>query len=349
METKEYDYHLPDDAIAQVPISPRHNARLLVDRGEAPPSHHIVRDLPELLNAGDLLVVNTTRVLPARLYLQKATGGHAEVLLLHPLGDGALYRSGSSQWMALVRPARRLPAGTKLSIPDLKESQFSVEVGESTEEGQRVVTLFSDRPLLDALESLGQMPLPPYITEKLEDSERYQTVYAENPGSAAAPTAGLHFTEELLDAITQKGIRRVNVELVVGLGTFKPISAERVEDHIMHTEQYAVPAETVAAIQETKANGGQVVAVGTTTVRALESMAAFGRTEGDTNLFIHGDYQFAIVDRLLTNFHLPKSSLLVMIESFAGPRWRDLYQEALDNNYRFLSFGDAMLLTQKRS
>ncbi|MEY4131837.1 MAG: S-adenosylmethionine:tRNA ribosyltransferase-isomerase [Actinomycetota bacterium] len=348
METSAYDYNLPDASIAQVPIAPRHNARLLVDRGAQAPEHRIMRDLPELLSAGDLLVVNTTRVLPARLALQKTTGGQAEVLLLHPLGDGSLYAAGSSQWMALVRPGRRLAPGTKLFVPGLSEQQFFVEVGESTEDGQRVVSLFADQPLLDALEVIGQMPLPPYITEKLDDAERYQTVYAERPGSAAAPTAGLHFTDELLADLTQKGIRRADVELVVGLGTFKPISADHIEDHVMHTERYSVPAETKVAIEETKAQGGKVIAVGTTTVRALESMAAFGRSEGETNLYIHGDYNFAIVDRLITNFHLPKSSLLVMIESFAGPRWRDLYQEALENNYRFLSFGDAMLLTSRR-
>jgi S-adenosylmethionine:tRNA ribosyltransferase-isomerase len=201
--------------------------------------------------------------------------------------------------------------------------------------------------LLDVLEQFGVMPLPPYITEVLAEQERYQTVFSERPASAAAPTAGLHLTPEVLARCAERGIGRADVELVVGLGTFRPIATDRIEDHLMHGETFRVPQETLDACARTKANGGRVVAVGTTAVRALESAAAFGVNEGRTELFIHGDYDFLVVDRMMTNFHLPKSSLIVMIDAFVGPRWRDLYGDALRDGYRFLSFGDAMLLTRR--
>lgn len=346
METSAFDYELPESAIAQRPLPERDAARLLVDRGAAnPPDNHIVRDLPDLLEPGDLLVLNTTRVLPARLALRKETGAAVEVLLLERLDGGSLSDSGQSRWEALVRPGRKLPPGT--IVHPAEGTGLEVSVDEDLGDGRRVVTIDVEGPLLDVLETFGVMPLPPYITEVLAEQERYQTVFSERPASAAAPTAGLHLTPEVLARCAERGIGRADVELVVGLGTFRPIATDRIEDHEMHGETYRVPQETLDACARTKANGGRVVAVGTTAVRALESAAAFGVNEGRTELFIHGDYDFLVVDRMMTNFHLPKSSLIVMIDAFVGPRWRDLYADALRNGYRFLSFGDAMLLTRR--
>lgn len=381
METAGLDYDLPARAIAQHPVEPRSSARLLVDAGPGrPPEHRTVAGLPALVGPGDLLVVNTTRVLPARLHLRKVTGGAAEVLLLERLGDGA--------WEALVRPGRRLPPGTRLvpvtpagpaagEAPDLV-----VEVGEVLgEDGRRLVHLHTgdaagdpadpagDRTgnttgdpggpagdrlrdpagdsaardaELAALDRHGAVPLPPYITEPLADPDRYQTVFADRPGSVAAPTAGLHLTDAVLDGCRAAGAAVAPVELVVGLGTFRPIATDKVEDHTMHGERYVVPEATLAACREAR----RVVAVGTTVVRALESAAASGSLEGRTELFIHRPWPWRVVDALLTNFHMPRSSLLVLVDAFVGPRWRDLYAVALADGYRFLSFGDAMLLTR---
>ena len=324
-----FEYWLPPEAIAQQPVEPRHAARLLVSlEPSAPPQHRHVVDLPELVGPGDVLVVNDTRVRPARLHLHKETGGAAEVLLLEPAGPVA--------WQALVRPARRLPPGTRLYGAD---GTAVVEVGEPVgDDGRRLVTL------LDDPDRHGTLPLPPYITEALADPERYQTVYAARPGSVAAPTAGLHLSREVLDRCVAKGVELARVELVVGLDTFRPIATEAVEDHVMHSESYAVPPETMDAC----ARARRVVAVGTTSVRALESAAARGELEGRTDLFISGDYPFKVVDVLLTNFHLPRSTLLVLLDAFCGPRWRALYDEALAEGYRFLSFGDAMLVGRGR-
>ena len=346
METSAFDYELPESAIAQHPLAERDAARLLVDQGVGSKSlNHIVRDLPDLLEPGDLLVLNTTRVLPARLALRKETGAAVEVLLLERLDGGSLSDSGQSRWEALVRPGRKLPPGT-IVLP-AEGTGLEVSVDEDLGDGRRVVTIDVEGPLLDVLETFGVMPLPPYITEVLAEQERYQTVFSERPASAAAPTAGLHLTPEVLARCAERGIGRADVELVVGLGTFRPIATDRIEDHEMHGETFRVPQETLDACARTKANGGRVVAVGTTAVRALESAAAFGVNEGRTELFIHGDYDFLVVDRMMTNFHLPKSSLIVMIDAFVGPRWRDLYADALRDGYRFLSFGDAMLLTRR--
>jgi S-adenosylmethionine:tRNA ribosyltransferase-isomerase len=347
METADFEYALPDSAIAQHPLAQRDAARLLVDRGPGSDAEHrIVRELAELLDPGDLLVVNTTRVLPARLHLRRPTGGAAEVLLLERTGD----LPGGSRWEALVRPSRRMPPGTELRPID-GSSGLMVIVGEDLGEGRRSIELrLGDGAGADeirALERHGEMPLPPYITAPLDEPSRYQTVFADQPGSAAAPTAGLHLTDTVLDACAERGIGRADVELRVGLGTFRPISVERVEDHVMHSERYDVPEATMEACERTRAAGGRVVAIGTTAVRALESAAATGDLSGRTDLFISGDYEFRVVDRLLTNFHLPRSSLLVMIDAFVGPRWRDLYAQALADGYRFLSFGDAMLLTRR--
>lgn len=325
------DYPLPEEAIAQVPAEPRDAARLLVALGPGltDVQHARVADLPGYLAEGDVLVVNSSRVVPARLRLQKKTGGAAEVLLLDERAAGV--------WEALVRPGRRLPPGTVLYDAGLRPV---VEVGERTDDadGARLV-----RALVDDLAPFGTLALPPYIHSALEDQDRYQTVYAERAGSVAAPTAGLHLTQKVLDACANRGVTVASVDLAVGLGTFRPIKDDRVEDHTMHPERYRVPGATWEACRRAR----RVVAVGTTTVRALETVGATGALEGSTDLYIRpGNHDFSVVDVLMTNFHLPRSTLLVMLETFAGPRWRQLYEVALGSGYRFLSFGDAMLVAR---
>lgn len=333
MDTSAVDYDLPEAAIAQTPVEPRDAARLLIDNGPGhAPDHRTVADVPSLLRPGDVVVLNTTRVLPARLLLTKLSGGAVEVLLLEPTD------AEERCWEALVRPSRKVAAGTRLVAgPDLE-----VVVGEDLEEGRRRIQLElgPDLGVLAALERYGVVPLPPYITTPLRDPERYQTTYAVEPGSVAAPTAGLHLTAEVLAGIEATGATIAPVELVVGLGTFRPIATDRVEEHRMHAERYRVPESTMAACVEAE----RVIAIGTTTVRALESAHASGALWGRTDLFIYGDRRLEVVDVLLTNFHQPRSSLLVLIDAFVGPRWRALYAEALRSGYRFLSFGDAMLL-----
>lgn len=332
MRLDDYDYDLPHERIAQTPASPRDAARLLVDQGSARPRHLHVHDLPGILRPGDLLVVNETKVIPARLDLRRTSGGRAEVLMLEPL-DGE-----RRVWEALVRPARKLRPGERLLAPD---GTPVVEIGGRTEAGDTfTVTLLGPTATLELLDAHGEMPLPPYITERLADPDRYQTVYAREPGSAAAPTAGLHFTPELLDRLVAAGVGLAKVELVVGLDTFRPVTEDDPLDHRMHTERYRVPADTMQRCRDAL----RVVAVGTTTVRALESAAATGEREGRTDIFIHAGFDWQVVDVLMTNFHLPRTTLLMMIEAFVGPRWRTLYAEALAGDYRFLSFGDAMLL-----
>jgi S-adenosylmethionine:tRNA ribosyltransferase-isomerase len=340
-----YDYGLPPEAVAQEPVEPRSAARLLVAPGlggRADVSHASVADLPGLLGPDDVVVVNDTRVLAGRLDLVKASGGRAEVLLLEPAGADA------TVWEAMVRPGRRLPEGTPLFEPSTGERTTEaagpvVLVGGpagETEDGRRLVRLIDP----SVVERRGSMPLPPYIHGVLADPERYQTVYARaremGDRSAAAPTAGLHFTPELLDACRRSGAIVAPVELVIGLDTFRPITASTPEQHRMHSERYAVPAATMAAC----ASADRVVAIGTTVVRALESAAATGSLSGRTDLYIHGEYAFAVVDVLVTNFHLPRSSLLLLVEAFCGPVWRGLYETALAEGYRFLSFGDAMVV-----
>jgi S-adenosylmethionine:tRNA ribosyltransferase-isomerase len=334
---EEFDYELPSDRIAQVPIEPRDAARLLVDRGSAGPEHRTVGDLPELLAPGDLLVVNDTRVVPARLRLIRRTGGAAEVLLLEPT-DGA-----RRTWEALVRPARKLRAGEVLLAAT---GEAVVMIGERTAAGDTfAVELLGPVDALALLDQHGEMPLPPYITHRLDEPDRYQTVYANEPGSAAAPTAGLHFTPELLTRLAARGIEHATVELVVGLDTFQPVSEPDPLDHRMHSERYRVPADTYERCQVAR----RVVAVGTTAVRALETAAATGRLSGRTDLFIHRGFEWQVVDLMMTNFHLPRTTLLMMIDAFVGGRWRDLYRVALEQGYRFLSFGDAMLLDRSAS
>ncbi len=340
MHLSDFDYPLPDDRIAQVPIEPRDDARLLVDRGELAPEHRRVRDLPTILRTGDLLVLNETRVIPARLRLRRSTGGSAEVLLLEALDPGR------RRWEALVRPGGKVRVGETLAI----DGEPVVRMGERTAAGDTFeVELLGSDDALVLLERHGEMPLPPYIVERLDDPERYQTVFADEPGSAAAPTAGLHFTSDLFSALDDIGVARATVELVVGLDTFQPISTDDPLDHTMHTERYRVPTETMDGCRTTRENGGRVVAVGTTAVRALESAAARDELAGRTDLFIHRGFDWKVVDVLLTNFHLPRTTLLMMIDAFIGPRWRDLYETALADDYRFLSFGDAMLLDRSAS
>jgi S-adenosylmethionine:tRNA ribosyltransferase-isomerase len=322
------DYDLPEESIAQVPIEPRDAARLLVALGPgAKVQHARVSDLSGFLREGDVLVVNTSRVVPARLRLRKETGGAAEVLLLEP-------RPGPpATWEALVRPGRRLSPGTVLYAG----GQPVLEVAERLPEGARLV-----RALVDDLSAFGTLALPPYIKTPLVDATRYQTVYADRAGSVAAPTAGLHLTARVLDECAGRGVTVAHIDLAVGVGTFRPIKDSQLEGHTMHAERYSVPTSTWEACREAE----RVVAVGTTTVRALESVAATGALEGKTQLYIRPGHHFSAVDVLMTNFHLPKSTLLVMLEAFAGPRWRDLYEVALSHGYRFLSFGDAMLVAR---
>jgi S-adenosylmethionine:tRNA ribosyltransferase-isomerase len=331
-----FDYDLPASVIAQQPAEPRSSARLLVALGdESEPEHASVHDLPRYVRPGDVVVVNETRVIPARLLLQKATGGRVEVLLLEPVDEPNDRRLGAAatSWSALVRPGRRVPPGTTL----LHDGSAAAVVGEVLgDDGRRLVRLTD--PALPA--RAGVIPLPPYIREALLDPDRYQTVYARAPGSVAAPTAGLHLTEEVLGGCRRAGAEIVAIDLVVGSDTFKPIKAQRPEDHVMHSERYVVPEGTRRACEA----ADRVIAVGTTTVRALESAAASGNQSGRTSLFIHDPYRFQVVDVLLTNFHLPRSSLLLLVDAFYGPGWRELYRRAMDGGYRFLSFGDAMLV-----
>jgi S-adenosylmethionine:tRNA ribosyltransferase-isomerase len=337
MRLDDFDYQLPDGRIAQVPIEPRDSARLMVDRGSSAPDHRHVSDLVDLLGAGDLLVVNDTKVIPARLRLQRAGGGTAEVLLLEPLDVDRRH------WEAMVRPARKLRSGERLATPAGVEL---IEVGPRTEAGDtHQVHIVGDGDALSLLAAHGEMPLPPYITTRLEHHDRYQTVYAAEPGSSAAPTAGLHFTPELLVQLQSRGVETARVELVVGLDTFKPVTAADPRDHHIHSERYRVEPETLDRCRAAR----RVIAVGTTSVRALESAATFGQPEGRTRLFIHRPYDWKVVDLMMTNFHMPRTTLLMMIDAFVGDRWTRLYQLAIEHEYRFFSFGDAMLLDRRAS
>ena len=353
MRIEDFDYELPAQRIAQHPVEPRDSARLLVDRVDDEPAHRHVRDLPELLEPGDLMVVNETRVIPGRLHLKRRTGGAVEVLLLEAL-DGDW-----SRWEAMLRPARRLHDGEVLFDRSDQATlvvhsrgahgdTFIVEIVDSAANAQTV----GGDPVaqtLARLEAIGEMPLPPYIEVELDEPNRYQTVFARHPGSAAAPTAGLHLTETLIEALAQRGISMCSVELMVGRDTFVPISEADPLDHPVHSERYRVPAATLEACRATRAGGHRVVAIGTTSVRALESAASTGELSGRTSLYISRGYDWKVVDVMMTNFHLPRTTLLVMIEAFIGERWRRLYREALASDYRFASFGDAMLLTRSSS
>ena len=350
LRVDDFDYRLPAAAIAQVPVEPRDAARLLIlDRGRSGPGrphlrHGTFAQLGELLHAGDLLVANDSRVIRARLPATRSTGGAAEVLLLRPMDDG------SGRWEALVRPSRRVAVGDPLVL----RSGDTIEVGERLGGGTRAVRFARDP--LAVMEVAGEMPLPPYIRDRSSEPERYQTIYARPPGSAAAPTAGLHFTQSLLAALAAQGVRRANVTLHVGLDTFRPLEGDFVDEHRIHREWYEIPRATARAMPAARRGGGRIVAVGTTTMRVLETRAHGGPDSGWSELYITPPYDFRAVDALITNFHLPRSSLLLLVTAFvqAGMRRatpfeaRDTllaaYQKALDEGYRFFSFGDAMLI-----
>jgi S-adenosylmethionine:tRNA ribosyltransferase-isomerase len=336
VRTADFTYPLPEEAIAQSPAEPRHSARLLVTDGLL---DRRFSDLPDLLAPGDLVVVNRTRVRRSRLLGRKeGSGGRVEALLLSPLEEG--------RWEALVRPARRLHAGDRLRFGEIVAT-----VVERPVEGRTVLDVDpGSRPVEEALERVGEVPLPPYFKGRLADPERYQTVYAAHLGSAAAPTAGLHFTSHVLQRLEERSIAVGGVDLDIGVDTFRPISAENLEEHRMHRERYAVGEEVAGAVAAARARGGRVVAVGTTVVRALESAAdPSGRVlpgGGSTGLFITPGYRFRVIDLLVTNFHVPGSTLVVLVAAFMGERWREAYRVALERGYRFLSFGDAMLASR---
>ena len=353
MRISDFDYTLPPERIAQTPVEPRDSSRLLVvHRATGALEHRIFRDVIEYLRPGDLLVANQSRVLPARLMgVKEGTGGQVEVLLLSARGD-----VGPNCWEALVRPGKRIHTGQRLSFGD---GALLADVLEPTEAGGRVVQLIArEGTVAEAVAKVGVTPLPPYIHERLTDAERYQTVYAREPGSAAAPTAGLHFTTELLERVEAMGVGIAYVTLHIGLDTFRPVEKDDLTDHVMHSEEIEMTAATAERINATRAAGGRIIAVGTTSVRTLEAVAQITASEGKvdqtrivqpylgrTRLFITPGYRFRAVDAMITNFHLPRSTLLALVSAFAG---RELilraYQEAIEREYRFYSFGDAMLL-----
>ena len=341
MNTADFDFHLPEELIAQTPLEKRDASRLLVvnhETGQMEDTHFDA--IIDQLNPGDALVMNDTRVLPARLHGEKPeTGGHVELLLLKNIaGD---------DWEVLAKPAKRLKVGAAISFGD---GRLTATVLEELEHGGRIVRFHYQGIFLEVLESLGEMPLPPYIHEKLKDRERYQTVYAKENGSAAAPTAGLHFTKELLAKIEAKGVKLVYLTLHVGLGTFRPVSVDNVDEHEMHSEFYTLSDEAAETLRQVKASGKRVIAVGTTSIRTLETIGSKFNGEikadsGWTNIFIKPGYDWKVVDAFSTNFHLPKSTLVMLVSAFAG---RELvlsaYQHAIDEKYRFFSFGDAMFI-----
>lgn len=341
LTTEDFDFELPEELIAQTPLKDRDHSRLLVvDRktGEMMDKHF--HEIIEELNPGDALVMNNTRVLPARLYGEKVeTGAHLEVLLLtNTEGD---------TWETLIKPAKRAKVGTDIIFGD---GRLKAVVKEELDHGGRIIEFAYEGIFLENLEALGEMPLPPYIKERLEDPDRYQTVYAEENGSAAAPTAGLHFTTELLDEIKAKGVELVYLTLHVGLGTFRPVSVDKIEEHEMHSEFYRLTEEAATRLNQVRQNGGKIVAVGTTSIRTLETIGTKfdGEIKADsgwTDIFITPGYEFKVVEAFSTNFHLPKSTLVMLVSAFAG---RELtlsaYQHAIDERYRFFSFGDAMFV-----
>lgn len=340
-----YDYHLPEDRIAQNPAEPRDSARLLVLKTLTEHCHQVFHDLVEILQPGDLLVLNNTQVIPARLHGHKSTGTEVEILLLE--------EQQQNQWLSLVKPGRRLKPGNQITFTPRSQTdiKLNAQILASDPETRGRILQFevSDgRSLLEVIDHFGEVPLPPYIHDTEAEADRYQTVYADRLGAVAAPTAGLHFTPELLERLKQKGIDRAFVTLHVGVGTFRPVEVENITEHQMHGEWIEVSPETVEKIRETKAKGGRVIAVGTTVVRSLEGASQSGQLEpycGKTNLFIYPGYQWRVVDGMITNFHLPKSSLLMLVSALIGrERLLSVYQDAIDNQYRFYSFGDAMLI-----
>ncbi|MBP3539455.1 MAG: tRNA preQ1(34) S-adenosylmethionine ribosyltransferase-isomerase QueA [Oscillospiraceae bacterium] len=339
MKKSDFDFYLPEELIAQTPLERRDGSRLLaLDKYTGEIEHRHFYDLPEFLKAGDCLVMNNSRVLPARLIGTRKTGGMVELVLLRDLGEG--------RWECLSRPGRKTKPGTELSFGD---GELNAVVEAVVEGGNRIVRFDYEGIFLEVLERLGKMPLPPYIKEELNEPERYQTVYSRELGSAAAPTAGLHFTEELLEKLKAKGVKLCYVTLHVGLGTFRPVKEDEIEDHEMHSEFCIIPEETAQAINETKRAGGRIVAVGTTSCRTLESFAKENGTleacSGWTNIFIYPGYKFKCIDALITNFHLPESTLIMLVSALAGrENILNAYKTAVEERYRFFSFGDAMFI-----
>ncbi len=340
MKKSDFYYNLPEELIAQTPVEPRNSSRLLkMNRETGEIEHRHFYNLCDYLKKGDLLVLNNSRVLPARLYgVKKETGSHIEFLLLEQKGD--------KQWEIICRPGKKAKVGAEFIFGDGKLTATVIEV---KDDGNRVVKFDCDGSFFATLDEIGQMPLPPYITEKLEDKERYQTVYSKELGSAAAPTAGLHFTNEMLDEIKAMGVDIAYVTLHVGLGTFRPVKEDDILDHKMHSEHYEMSAETAEMINNTKKNGGRVIAVGTTSCRTLESMTLENGLvkpcEGYTEIFIYPGYKFKLLDGLVTNFHLPESTLIMLVSAFAGyDNTMNAYKIAVDEKYRFFSFGDAMVI-----
>ena len=341
MNTADFDFDLPEELIAQTPLEKRDASRLLVvDKETGAFSDQHFDQIIDQLQPGDALVMNNTRVLPARLYgIKPETGGHVELLLLkNTQGD---------DWEVLAKPAKRLRVGAQISFGD---GRLTATVVEELDHGGRIVRFGYEGIFLEVLESLGEMPLPPYIHEKLSDRERYQTVYAKENGSAAAPTAGLHFTEELLEQIAAKGVKLVYLTLHVGLGTFRPVSVDSLDDHEMHSEFYSLSEEAAQILRQVKAKGGRVIAVGTTSIRTLETIGSKfqGQIQADsgwTNIFIKPGYDWKVVDAFSTNFHLPKSTLVMLVSAFAGRSLTlEAYEHAITERYRFFSFGDAMFI-----
>ena len=341
MNIKEFYYDLPEELIAQDPLADRSSSRLLtLDKNSGAFSHHVFRDIVDFLNPGDCLVINNTKVIPARLMGEKeGTGAGIEVLLLK--------RKENDVWETLVKPGKKARPGARISFGN---GLLVGEVVDVVEEGNRLIKFEYEGIFEEILDQLGQMPLPPYITHRLEDKNRYQTVYAKHDGSAAAPTAGLHFTPELLEVIKAKGVKVAEVTLHVGLGTFRPVKVENILEHHMHSEFYMVEEEQAALINETKKNGGRVICVGTTSCRTLESATGedgiLRAGSGWTEIFIYPGYKFKILDALITNFHLPESTLLMLISALAGrDNVMEAYEEAVKERYRFFSFGDAMFIS----
>ena len=340
MKKSDFYYDLPKELIAQHPVEPRDHSRLMtVDKFSGEISHKHFYDIVDELNEGDCLILNNTRVLPARMFgIKEDTGARVEFLLLSNKGDDV--------WETITGPGKRAKIGTRFSIGN---GLLKAEIIDILEGGNRLAKFSYEGNFYELLDRIGQMPLPPYITEKLENSERYQTVYSKEIGSAAAPTAGLHFTEELMDKIRSKGVKIGYVTLHVGLGTFRPVKADDISQHIMHSEHYWLPDETAQLINATKKSGGRVVAVGTTSCRTLESVATFnGRieeAEGFTDIFIYPGYKFKCIDALITNFHLPESTLIMLVSAFCGyDNTMNFYKTAVEGKYRFFSFGDAVFL-----
>ena len=343
MKTSEFYFDLPEELIAQEPLKDRSSSRLLVaDKNTESISHRHFRDIKEYLKAGDCLVINDTRVLPARLHGERVgTGAHIEVLLL--------VRKSIDTWEVLVRPGKKARPGDKISFGD---GRLTAEVMETIEGGNRIIKFQYEGVFENILDELGEMPLPPYITHKLEDKERYQTVYAKHDGSAAAPTAGLHFTPELLKEIEEMGVKIAHVTLHVGLGTFRPVKAEDILDHEMHSEYYVVEEDQAAIMNEARKNGGRIIAVGTTSTRTLESVTdengVVHAGSGWTKIFIYPGYTFKAVDCMITNFHLPESTLIMLVSALMGKDFiMRVYEEAVKERYRFFSFGDACLFLTK--